>query len=48
MLHYLPHIPFNTATPEQLGVALWLDKNHYQQLELAVNNGIASALGGDA
>lgn len=45
MLHYLPHIPFANATPEQLGTVLWLDKRYWDQMEIAINNGIARAFG---
>lgn len=48
MLWHLPHLPFATATPEQMGVALWLDNRYWEHMELAVNNGIARSFGGES
>ena len=46
-MHYLPHIPAAAHTEETLGAALWLEKRYWQQMEIAVANGISLAFGGD-
>lgn len=46
-MHYLPHIPATDRDEYTLGAALWLEKRYWQQMEIAVANGIGLAFGGD-
>ena len=42
--HWLPHA--SPDNPEVLGAALWLDRNHWKQMRMAVAAGIDTALTG--
>ncbi|EIE5967862.1 hypothetical protein LDR16_001135 [Salmonella enterica] len=41
--HYLPD---GEDTPEDIAAALWLDNRYWENMSIAVNNGIARAFNG--
>ncbi|WP_439653157.1 DUF6890 family protein [Providencia manganoxydans] len=42
---YLPHLP---DTEENIASAIWLDNHHWENMRIAVANGIALAFKGDS
>jgi hypothetical protein len=46
-MHYLPNIHPRDYTEDSLGAALWLEKRHWKEMEIAVANGIIRAFEGD-